>query len=216
MKGAFRLQMWAGPLVIGSFAVMAVTGIMMFFHWNIGAVKLAHEWLGWLLVIGGIAHLLVNWRPFLGYFRRPTSVVIAASVALLGFASLLPLGGSSRRPPLMNVSRALEQSSLSVVAQVVKRDVQEMKAELAANGIRVRHEEQTIADIAADNGRPAMQVLASVFGDVGSPRSDPPERKVNQAATRDRDDSSAAQEVVQQPPNQRAFGSNRSRTCAAG
>lgn len=43
MKDTFRLKTWAGPLTIGSFVVIAGTGILMFFHLNVGVVKLAHE-----------------------------------------------------------------------------------------------------------------------------------------------------------------------------
>lgn len=36
----------ATPLTIGIFLIMSVTGILMFFHWDTGFNKLAHEWLG--------------------------------------------------------------------------------------------------------------------------------------------------------------------------
>ena len=49
MKEILRPKTWAGPLMIGSFVVMAVTGILMFLHLNIGAMKLAHEWLSCFL-----------------------------------------------------------------------------------------------------------------------------------------------------------------------
>lgn len=40
------LRKWATPLTIGSFLLMGVTGILMFFHLDIGLNKLAHEWAG--------------------------------------------------------------------------------------------------------------------------------------------------------------------------
>ena len=49
---------WAGPLTIGSFVLMAVRGILMFLHLNIGAMKLAHEWLELLFVTGGLTPLV--------------------------------------------------------------------------------------------------------------------------------------------------------------
>ena len=164
MKNVFRLKTWAGPLAIGSFAVIAGTGILMFFHLNIGLIKLAHEWLGWLLVIGGVAHLLVNWRAGLAYFRKPAGVTIMATVLLLGGLSLLPAGGPPRRPPHMEVPRVLEQCSLNLVAQVAKRSAQSAMDELEVRGIRVRDAEQTISEIASDNGRRAIEVLACAIG----------------------------------------------------
>lgn len=166
MKDAFRLKTWAGPLTIGSFAVMAATGILMFFHLNIGAVKLAHEWLSWVFVIGVAAHLVVNWRPFLGYFRKPVGIGIMATVFLLGALSLLPAGGPPRRPPFMEAMRALERSSLDLVAQVAKRSPQSAIDELRARGFHVRQEAETISEIASDNRKPSVEVLAIVIGNA--------------------------------------------------
>jgi hypothetical protein len=172
MKGFFRLTTWAGPLTIGSFAVVATTGIMMFFHWNVGLSKLAHEWLGWLLVIGGLAHLAVNWRPFLAYFRRPAGVGIMAVLWVVGALALVPAGGPSHQHPMMRVSRALEESSLNLVAQVAKRSPQSASDSLTARGIRIASLEQTIAQIASANARPAIEVLACVLGETGKPASE--------------------------------------------
>ena len=67
MKDRYWLRTWAGPLTIGSFGVVATTGILMFFHADSGSMKLAHEWLGWLLVLGVIAHVVLNKDFFLGW-----------------------------------------------------------------------------------------------------------------------------------------------------
>ena len=49
-------RQWVTPLVAGSFLLMGVTGILMFFHWDSGLNKAAHEWLGWLMIIGVALH----------------------------------------------------------------------------------------------------------------------------------------------------------------
>ena len=167
MKDTFRLKTWAGPLTIGSFVVIAGTGILMFFHLNVGLVKLAHEWLSWLLVVGAFAHLVVNWKAVVAYFRKPAGIVIMASLLVLGLLSLLPVGGSPRRPPHMDISRALDQSSLTLVAQVAKRSPQSAIDELKARGIQVRHGEQTISEIASDNEKRTMDILACLMATAG-------------------------------------------------
>jgi len=40
-----------------------VTGIFMFFHWDFGQMTLAHEWLGWIFLLGAGAHIAANLRP---------------------------------------------------------------------------------------------------------------------------------------------------------
>lgn len=55
---------WATPLTIGIFTLMAVTGILMFFHLDKGLNKTAHEWLGWLLVAGADSKVKCNTLGF--------------------------------------------------------------------------------------------------------------------------------------------------------
>jgi hypothetical protein len=176
MKDLFRLKTWAGPLTIGSFVVISVTGIMLFFHVNVGLAKLAHEWLGWVLVVGGVAHLFVNWQAFLAYFRKPVGVGIIAIMLLLGGLSMLATGGGGggpRRGPMMDFSRVLEQSSLTLVAQVAKRDPQAAIDDLKARGIQVKNAEQTVSGIATDNDKRSLEVLACILGNANVPMGGP-------------------------------------------
>lgn len=64
--------------------LIAVTGVLMFFHLNTGLNKAAHEWLGWFLLVGVGAHMWLNWRAFSTYFnRRGALAIIGAFVAVL-------------------------------------------------------------------------------------------------------------------------------------
>ena len=60
----------ATPLTIGIFLIMSVTGILMFFHWDTGFNKLAHEWLGWLMVVAVVLHILANMTAFKRHFSQ--------------------------------------------------------------------------------------------------------------------------------------------------
>jgi hypothetical protein len=162
MSRILHLKIWAGPLTIGSFGVVAVTGVLMLFHMNAGLVKLAHEWVGLLLVVGGVAHVAVNWKPFVGYFRKPSAVAIVGVLVLLGAASFFPSGGHGG-PPMMQASAALELAPLDVVAQVANASPESLIEKLEARGIRVRDGRQTLREIAAENGVRGMEILGHVF-----------------------------------------------------
>jgi hypothetical protein len=161
-------------LTIGSFAVVAVTGILMFFHANTGLAKLAHEWLGWLLVIGAVAHTALNWKPFLAYFRKPAGLTIIGLMLVLGVASLCVSGGGGPGGRMhgprafMAVSGALEQSSLRVVAQVAKSSPETLIEKLKAQGIQVRSPDQTIGEIASENDTRGVELLGQILGDAGA------------------------------------------------
>ena len=169
MKDRYWLRTWAGPLTIGSFGVVAATGILMFFHANTGLMKLAHEWLSWLLVLGVIAHVVLNKESFLGYFRKPSSVTIMSVFLVLAVLTLVPLGGVRGRPPFMEAFRALEMSSLSVVSDVAQKSPESLMEELRAKGIRVRDRQQSLREIAAENSLNGMEVLRVVFNNSEMP-----------------------------------------------
>lgn len=174
MQDKLRLRAWAGPLTIGSFAVVAVTGVLLFFHVDAGLSKVAHEWLSLLLVVGAVAHTAVNWRPFLTYFRRPVGMVVIGVMLALGTASLcLSPGGPGGRGhgprQFMAVAGALETSSLRVVAQVAKSSPETLVEKLKAQGIQVRDSDQTVAEIASENGTRGFEILGQLLGDRGGP-----------------------------------------------
>jgi hypothetical protein len=57
----------------------------------------------------------------------------------------------------------MEQSSLNLVAKLVKSDPQTVKNHLESHGIRIQHDEQTISEIAAKNKKPSMEIMAIIL-----------------------------------------------------
>ncbi|RBP88189.1 uncharacterized protein DUF4405 [Rhodobacter sp. 140A] len=84
------LRSWATPLVIGSFLLMWGDRGLMFFHLDTATMKTVHEWAGFVLVAGAIAHLVLNWRPFTLYLRRPLAAAIIGFGALALVATFVP------------------------------------------------------------------------------------------------------------------------------
>lgn len=162
LREMFRLKTWAGPLTIGSFVVVALTGVLLFFHANVGLNKLAHEWLGWLMVVGGLAHVVLNWQPFVAYFRRPVGLAIIGLMLVLGGLSFMPAGqgGRGHGPrAFMAVAGALENSSLQVLAQVAQTTPDSLLARLRAEGFQVRDAAQTVGEISSANRVRGVELL---------------------------------------------------------
>jgi hypothetical protein len=83
---------WLSPFVTIAFAVIATTGVMLFFHVKNGPIMALHEWFGWLFVVAGLVHVVLNLRPLLAYLKRPAALVsIGVAVAV---AVLLSVGGA--------------------------------------------------------------------------------------------------------------------------
>ena len=69
------LRSWATPLTAGAFIVLATTGLLMFFHLDRGLNHFAHEWIGWILLLGVACHITANFSGFSKtYFRTPWTV----------------------------------------------------------------------------------------------------------------------------------------------
>lgn len=67
------------PFIGLSFLVVAVTGILLFFHIKNGPIVVMREWLGMAFLLAGIIHMFAHLPQMLAYLRKPSCI---ASVAL--------------------------------------------------------------------------------------------------------------------------------------
>lgn len=133
------LREWATPLTMGSFALMAVTGVLMFFHLDSGLNKPAHEWLGWAMVAGVALHSAANFGSFKRYFSQRTALVVIGAFLLVLGLSFLPLGdkGGGGKPAPVKAAEALIDAPIPVLAQLTGKDAQTLVAQLNQAGIQV-------------------------------------------------------------------------------
>ncbi len=145
---------WATPLTLGSFALMATTGLLMFFHLDSGVQKAAHEWLGWGLVAAVSLHAVANGKAFLRHLQAPgrPRVILALCAAALAASFVVPVpGGEGASPPVLAM-RAVAQAPLSAVAPLTGKTVAQLRSELAAAGVPVASDDASI-DSAAQGSR---------------------------------------------------------------
>jgi hypothetical protein len=155
---------WATSATIGAFGLMAVTGLLMFFHSDTGLNKLAHEWLGWVFVGGVALHAFVNWGAFKRYFVSSTpgrAVIVVFALALL--VSFTPLGGRKGGSPPVLAMNAIAQAPLSAVAPLTGRPVEALVAQLHDAGFAIAGPGATIASFAGDREAQG-KVVTLLFG----------------------------------------------------
>lgn len=162
-----KIRKWATPLTIGAFGLSAVSGIMIFFHVNSSLVKAAHEWGSWLLVVGGLFHVVGSWKSFVGYLSKPAARAILVVFALLIIVFFLPLSVHTERqgrklPPAV-LSRALPETSFAAVAGIAQHRPDELMKELGSKGIIIKDKEETIRDIARNNNKEDVEILNIIF-----------------------------------------------------
>ncbi len=141
---------WATPLTMGSFSLMSVTGILMFFHWDTGLNKVAHEWLGWLMVVGAIAHAAVNWNGFCRYFMTGTMgraiLVFSLLVTAGSFVSVSGKGQDGLPPHVMAV-KAVTNAPLTTVAELSGKPVDQLMNQLKNAGIPVVSQSASVGSV---------------------------------------------------------------------
>lgn len=156
---------WVTPLVIGTFTLMAVTGVLMFFHLDTGLNKTAHEWLGWAMVVAVLLHLLMNVNAVKRYFTQKTGRwVMLASAVVLALSFIPAGGGAGGKPPFVLPMQALAQTPLSTVALVAGISTTEVRAKLDKAGVASQNDSQTVKGLVGDDLGKQMRALSTLFG----------------------------------------------------
>jgi hypothetical protein len=82
---------WVSPLTAVAFCAVALTGVMMLFHVRNPYLKSLHEWMGLVMVLVGLVHLVINWKALASLFRRRAAYyALAAGVLLCVILSCFP------------------------------------------------------------------------------------------------------------------------------
>lgn len=155
----------ATPLTIGAFAIMAGTGILMFFHADTGLNKTVHEWAGWALVAGVALHVAVNWGAFRRYFTssRLGQGVMGLGVLVLA-ASFVPFGGQGGGfPPPVIAMKAITSAPIATIAPLTGHTIDEVLADLANAGIALPGPDATIASLAAGDRGVEGRAIRALF-----------------------------------------------------
>ncbi len=157
------LRSWATPLVVGAFGLMAVSGVLMFFHLNTSLSKDLHEWAGFVLVAGAVAHLVQNWRAFTTYLRRPVALWIMGLGLVVTAASLVPVGASGGPDALRLVLARVSDAPVPLLATLAGESPDEVKARLAAAGFDGVTDASTIKALAGGDMGDQIGAIAAVF-----------------------------------------------------
>jgi len=128
------LRKWATPLTVASFLIMGMTGTLMFFHLDSGLNKLIHEWAGWVMLVGVLAHVVLNWRAFTTYFKRPLAMGIMGLGVVALAASFVPVGGSGGGDTVRMVMMSISSAQLETMIALSGKDTDAGLVALAEAG----------------------------------------------------------------------------------
>ncbi|RNA65073.1 DUF4405 domain-containing protein [Prosthecochloris sp. ZM_2] len=157
-----NMKTWATPAVGATFLIMSITGILLFFHIDIGIIEPVHKWAGWILVVTAIAHLLANAKPFTAHLKSFRGVSIIAAGAVVLALSFYPWAGEESNP-MKKALGALQHASVESVSSIAGTSSDELVARLEAHGITVGNTADSLQETARNNGESVREILAIIF-----------------------------------------------------
>lgn len=170
------LARWGSTLIYWTFAITAVTGVMLYFRVRATPTEELHIWIGFLMLAAFVFHVARNWRAFLTYFRKPQLYAALGLTAVVSAYFFLPLftggtaeaeGGPPNMRAMFGITETLSSATLAELAPVAHSDTTALTAKLASAGYVVTGADETVQAIAEAAGKQPTDVLATLLGGSG-------------------------------------------------
>jgi len=141
-----------------TFLVIAITGIMMFFHVLDQYTTQLHEILGLAFVFIAMFHIFYNIKSLKQYFKKKSFLVSALLVLIISGGFLVNAGTSSEKHPSQIVMDAVFAAPLDEAVAILGKDIQQVNQRLEASGLKLENT-NSIKDISSKNGTPPFKII---------------------------------------------------------
>lgn len=136
------------------FVVIALTGVMMFFHLFNGYTKKLHELIGLGFVVVAVLHVVSNWTLMKKYFTKKIFIVSFLVVAVFSGVVSYTSHDSSKTNQKMAMKQIVQSTFTSPIEKTLAFygiKIENAKKELQANNIKIENF-TTINQVAKTNG----------------------------------------------------------------
>jgi len=124
MLNRIMSRVFISPVATATFVVVSLTGFMLDFHLRYGNVRRVHGWIGYTFITVGIVHLVLNWKPFVSYFRQrlaPIAVALSlASTVVLWLSAVQPRPNQVLQLFDLNHDGVIDASEMAAAASTLK------------------------------------------------------------------------------------------------
>lgn len=159
------LATYATALTTAVFLVVAVTGVLVFFHIGEKYIKGAHEWLGLAFVLAAGLHVARHWNGFVTLMKQKRTWALSgvAALALGGFMLSASMGPATGGNPMKAMVDVTAQAPIETLAPVLGIETDELVKRLEAGGVQVASTKQPLAEIANSQGQPLPKLYALIL-----------------------------------------------------
>lgn len=143
-----------------TFLVIAISGVMMFFHFNDMLVKELHEILGLVFVAAAFLHVFVNWKSMKSYFSKKifiSALVITTAVSGLFIFQSADKGDNPKKIMMEKIMTAPLIDSLKVLNGNYENAIKK----LASKNIQIL-DNKTLKDLAKANNTNPFKIVGIV------------------------------------------------------
>lgn len=156
------IQKYATAATIGLFAVVGVTGILVFFHVGNGVLMGAHEWLGLAFVAASVLHVVRNGKGFAKLLGQARTRIVLGLVGVATAAFIASAAGGAGNPMKQFVGIAAN-APISAVAPVLGLKGPDLLVRLEKAGVQVTATDRSFADIAKEQNLEMAQVFEAAL-----------------------------------------------------
>ena len=116
------------PLITIIFLVVALSGLLMFFHIFDGYTEVVHEILGLFFVVFSVLHVILNWKALKIHFKKRVCILSTIVVAVISILLVIQQHNSPKfdtilieritNAPIEDVLKVLQVDSIVVVKRL--------------------------------------------------------------------------------------------------
>lgn len=148
------------------FAVVAISGVLMFFKIRLLSMEAMHIWLGLAFVVIALLHLLKNWSAFSNYFKKQSttaSILAIVVVCSLFIATALLDNKEKGVNPKQKIFSTVMVAPLSSIALFFNLDAEAIVKNLHQQSQILATPKQSVSEIAKASGKSNDEILQIIF-----------------------------------------------------
>lgn len=148
------------------FAVVAISGVLMFFKIRLLAMESLHIWLGLAFVLMAVFHLAKNWTAFGTYFKKKSTLLSIGVVCVVcAIFVAVPLLDTTEKGvnPKQKIFSTVMSVPLSNVAQFFKLDGEMMVKNLYDQRQIIATTQQSVGEITRISGKSSDEILQIIL-----------------------------------------------------
>lgn len=121
------------PLITIIFLVVALSGLLMFFHIFDGYTEVVHEILGVIFVVFSVLHIILNWKALKIHFKKRVFILSTIVVAVISILLVIQQQKSPKfdtilieritNAPIEDVLKVLQVDSIVVVKRLEENGI---------------------------------------------------------------------------------------------